>query len=219
VGAGDPADDARLSRRILARAITRLAGVSACPKEASRMVRTVDEALAYIADQSAHGPAFGENECQMQCHLAYDIPTDGTPTAAAWWAKSAYQHPTADPSTAPRGAFHYFLGGSSGAGHVMVSQGGSPSWSTDIARPGYFDTTTVEAVLKSWPLLRYVGWTEDIDGVRVWEPDPVVKPTPTPNHPNIDAARADLQKALKANKPGPVRRAVNAALRALRIIP
>lgn len=167
------------------------------------MVRAPGEALASCAAQSAHGPQFGANECQERAHLAYGIPTDGTPTAAAWWAKSKYRHPTADPSTAPRGAFHYWIGGSSGAGHVTLSRGGASCWSTDIKRSGFYDITTVEHINAAWPQLHYVGWTEDIDGVRVINatpPDP--KPLPPEPIPISDRAKVVHRWARRAKANG-----------------
>ncbi|MFB9315370.1 hypothetical protein [Nocardioides plantarum] len=124
----------------------------------------VKQALQRAAAQSAHGPAFGVNECQMQCRLLYEVPSNGTLTAADDWNKSKNKH-TGNPHDAPVGAFHRWTGGSTGAGHVAVSQGAGSVWSTDIKRPGYFDLTTVDHINQAWTHLHYVGWTTDIDGV------------------------------------------------------
>lgn len=154
--------------------------------------------------------------CQMFTHLAYSVPSDGTPTAAAWWAKSTRKHPETNPAMIPRGVPVYWTGGSSGAGHAAVSRGDGTVWGTDLVRDGQVDIYPIGDVHAKWGLT-LVGWTEDIDSVVVWEP---TTPAPKPaSHPNIDAARGSLRKAFKANKPGRVRAAVRAALKALRIIP
>lgn len=148
--------------------------------------RTPNEALQSCSDQAAHGPQFGVGLCKMQARLRYLVPSDGTPDATTAWKNARYKKATDDPSTAPRGAFHFWTGGSSGHGHVTIARGGSPDWSTDIKRAGFYDATTVEHINATWPTLHYVGWSLDIDGVLcvpgkldLFEPKPKpVRPIP-----------------------------------------
>lgn len=152
------------------------------------------------------------NCCQMFTRMAFGVPSDGTPTAAAGWARAKYKHPETNPLNIPRGAAVYWTGGSSGAGHAAVSRGNGMVWGTDLVRDGQVDVYPIEAVHARWGLT-LVGWTEDVDGVRVWEP--IAAPA---KRPNIDAMRAAGQKALRANKSGRVHDAVVRALKALRVI-
>lgn len=174
--------------------------------------------------EHAHPSRNWHNLCQMFTHLAFDVLTDGTPTAAEAWRRAKYRHPETDPANIPRGVPTFWVGGSSGAGHAVVSRGGGSCWGTDLIRDGQVDVYDIADVHARWGLT-LVGWTEDIDGVRVWEatpppPPPIKQPLPDPtSHPNIDAARGSLRKAFKANRPGRVRAAVRAALKALKVIP
>lgn len=135
------------------------------------MTRTPREALQAARDQSAHGPRFGVNECKMRTRLLYGIPSDGSPSAAAAWVRCRFKHtPTTPLRDIPKGALVWWLGGAAGHGHVALYAGGGQVWSTDIDRPGYFDLVPVLEVARRWPSLTLVGWSEDIDGVRVIRP-------------------------------------------------
>jgi hypothetical protein len=101
-------------------------------------------------------------------------------------------------------------GGSHGYGHIAISVGGGKCWSTDIQRPGYFDLVPVTRIHDAWGLT-FVGWSEDVDGVRVIT---VLPPTPAPvATPHIDHAINDLAEQIAAMKVGPKRAAVRAARR------
>jgi hypothetical protein len=168
------------------------------------------------------------NCCAIFTRLAFDQPAvgdfdgDGTADAEDQWKAAKYKHPETDPTRIPRGVPVYWAGGSSDNGHAAVSRGDGLVWGTDLLRDGQVDVYRIASVQERWGLT-LLGWTEDFAGVRVWQPDPVVKPTPvppapSPHHPNVDAMRAAGERALKANKPGPVRAAVRKALRALGVI-
>jgi hypothetical protein len=61
----------------------------------------------------------------------------------------------------------FWSGGGAGHGHVAVSEGRGYVWSTDIRRPGRVDRYGIAALGVRWPNLRYLGWAEDVNGVRV----------------------------------------------------
>lgn len=141
------------------------------------MTRTATEALRAAAAQSRMGPTFGVNECKMRTRLLYEVPSDGTPDATAAWHAADFKHPIPDDlADIPTGALVWWLGGTptasnpAGHGHVAPHNGGGRVWSTDIKRPGRFDLVDIEVISASWPRLRLVGWSEDIDGVRVITP-------------------------------------------------
>lgn len=71
-------------------------------------------------------------------------------------------------ATIPRGVPVFWTGGSSGHGHIAIATGfGGRCWSTDIRRPGYFDRVPIQEITDKWGL-KLAGWTEDLNGVRVW---------------------------------------------------
>lgn len=132
--------------------------------------RTPAEALRAAAKQSHDGPTFGVNECKKQVRLLYGVPSDGTPDAASAWAAAEHRHPADTPlHDVPRGALVWWTGGKEGHGHVALYAGGGHVWSTDIERPGRFDLVPTTRITAAWGL-KLVGWSEDIDGVRVIHP-------------------------------------------------
>lgn len=127
-----------------------------------------EDAIANVAAQSAHGPRFEVGLCKRKTREAYGVPSDGSKSAAAAWARTKHR-------IAPgpvRGALRWYLGGADGYGHVTIDDGKGGEWSVDITRPGYWDHVPVGTITRRWPNLRYVGTSLDIDGVKVVELPP-----------------------------------------------
>jgi len=134
------------------------------------------EAAARAAYQSAHGPKFGTGQCMMRNRLLVNAPAigdydgDGMADAEDGWKFAKLKHPTSDPSAVPGGCFVWWGGGSRDNGHVAFVDPVKPGycWSTDVQRDGYFDLVPIALIRKKWglPLL---GWSEDIDGVTVYD--------------------------------------------------
>jgi GH25 family lysozyme M1 (1,4-beta-N-acetylmuramidase) len=143
---------------------------------------------ARAAALSKSGPKFGTNECKMRVRLLFDVPSDGSADASTAWGRTKFKHKG---TNAPANGIYWWTGGSSGHGHVTVATGkGDECWSTDIKRPGHFDLTSVSEINRTWPKLKFQGWSEDIDGVRVItvasdKPKPDVAPPTTPAKPNL----------------------------------
>ncbi|MGY2703351.1 glycoside hydrolase family 25 protein [Nocardioides sp. HB32] len=129
------------------------------------MPRTPEQAIAAARNQSQHGPKFGVGECKMRCRDAYNVPSDGSPSAADAWSRARHKHAVTNVKDIPRGALIWWTGGSHGWGHVAISAGDGKCWSTDIGRSGYFDLVDLDLIHTKWGLT-LVGWSEDIDGVR-----------------------------------------------------
>lgn len=92
------------------------------------------------------------------------------PSAAEAWWHAAHKHRAAEPETIPRGVPVFWTGGSHGFGHVALSRGDGSCWTTDLIRAGKVDVAPINKVHARWGLeLR--GWTEDLNGTRVWEDD------------------------------------------------
>jgi hypothetical protein len=73
-------------------------------------------------------------------------------------------------STPPAGVPVWWTNG--GYGHVALSAGGGYVWSNDILRRGKIDKVSIDYITRNWGQ-RYRGWTEDINGVRVYTPPPL----------------------------------------------
>lgn len=131
------------------------------------MTRTVDEALAYIRQQAKEGEPFEVGWCKRETREAYLIPSDGSDDATEAWDRADHKHPTTLTAGIPRGAFCWWAGGADNHGHVAIAAGNGLCWSVDIFRPGRWDLVAIDRVAQHWPNLRFVGWSEDIDGVRV----------------------------------------------------
>jgi len=169
--------------------------------------RTRTATLAYLRDQAATGARFDVGLCLQRVRMAYGIAAR-FPDAASAWAGAAHKHPTTDLASIPAGVPVFWTGGAHGYGHVAVKAGGDTVdvWSTDLERPGHFDRVDGRRIGATWGL-RLVGWTEDLNGVRVYTPappKPAPKPAPAPaarpirpNHVTearklIDQARREL---------------------------
>lgn len=68
---------------------------------------------------------------------------------------------------APAGALHWWLGGSQGFGHVAPGESPTRVWSIDNVRVGGIDLVTLDRIRRTWPALKYAGWTRDLNGVTV----------------------------------------------------
>lgn len=84
-------------------------------------------------------------------------------TAAIAWSKTRYRHT----SVPPKGVPVWWTGGSRGFGHVAVSDGNGYVISTDTGGKGRVGRTSIKHITNTWGQT-YRGWTEDINGVRVY---------------------------------------------------
>lgn len=60
-----------------------------------------------------------------------------------------------------------YSAGRTAPGHIVLSLGNGMVRSTDWPRPGRVGTVSLAKLLRTWNH-RYLGWTEDLNGVRVW---------------------------------------------------
>lgn len=97
--------------------------------------------------------------CDHVMALAYGWSASGSTTAHAHWLAipSADKYP--GDSNVPAGGLAFFSGGSSGAGHVMISIGGGQFVSTDINGSGTLGVTTIATIKSKWGET-YSGWAE-----------------------------------------------------------
>jgi hypothetical protein len=83
-----------------------------------------------------------------------------------------------------------------GLGHVALSLGGGKIRSTDWPSKGKVGTTTIATLNRTWTKQRYRGWSEDINGVRVFTPGEVrgLMAVPSP--------KVSLSKVVQAARSG-----------------
>lgn len=178
--------------------------------------RTGEEAIAIARHQSENGPEFGVGLCLQRTRICYGIGPVYADAAKAW-AGAQHKHPTRTVAEIPRGVPVWWTGGRNGHGHVAIATGDGSCWSTDYERPGWFDRVPIEAITREWALT-FQGWTEDLNGVRVYTPPPAPEPEKT-RGVLVDHAERDLVEALAraVKKNRPVRAArIRRVLRVLR---
>jgi hypothetical protein len=147
------------------------------------VVNTGEQAIAKARTQHRHG-LFGTGTCLMQVRKCYGIGSN-FPSAAKAWAGANHKH-RSGPNGIPRGVPVFWVGGSHGFGHIAISLGDGLCETTDFVNRGGFGVAHIDDITRSWGLT-FEGWTEDLNGVRVWEkpvaPEPRKPPTPAPVDP------------------------------------
>jgi TP901 family phage tail tape measure protein len=89
----------------------------------------------------------------------------GFGSAIAAWNGAKYKHGIANPSAVPAGVPVYWSGGK--YGHVALSTGNGRIISTDYPKRGYIGTGTISSLTSEWHK-KLLGWTEDINGKRIY---------------------------------------------------
>lgn len=106
------------------------------------------------------------HECLAFVRTTFRLPANQS-TAIGAWRTAKHKH--RDDSTPPAGVPVYWSGGSSGAGHVAISLGGGQIITTDLPSTGHISVEPLSAIHAEWGLT-YLGWTEDLEGIRIWWP-------------------------------------------------
>lgn len=146
------------------------------------MPRTPDQMLTACLAESTHPSRDWSGDCLIFARTmagvaaAGDYDGDGDADAYDGWERAKHRHPTTDLQAAPRGSFSWWKGGSKGHGHVVVNVGHGQCWTTDLHRPGKVDLAQLSEIHAKWGL-QYLGWTEDINGVRIYTPPATPAPT------------------------------------------
>lgn len=122
--------------------------------------RTPQQVLEFAAKEAASGRASWNQQCQRFVRTAIGAG-GGARSASIAWSEADYKH--AGDRNPPAGALVYWTGGSKGFGHAAISDG-----------KGNIYTTHVGGRVRLMPLssldggkLRYEGWSEDTNNVRV----------------------------------------------------
>jgi len=102
--------------------------------------------------------------CLQYTRTAFNVGAK-YPDASTGWRNAKYKHTSYPP---PRGVPVWWTGGSKGHGHVAVSAGKGKCWSTDAKGATNVAKVDIRELTRRWGL-RYEGWSEDINGVRVYD--------------------------------------------------
>jgi hypothetical protein len=89
------------------------------------------------------------------------------PDATTAWENTRQRHHQTDPDKIPWGVPVWWV--NDGFGHVALSLGRGRCLTTDYVRTGHLGIAPI-AALGPWCRGRLVGWSEDINGVDVWDP-------------------------------------------------
>lgn len=88
------------------------------------------------------------------------------PTPRVAWSAAHHRHRTKHFNRIPAGVPVY-TAGRTAPGHIVLSLGNGKVRSTDWPRAGRVGTVKLRTLLRSWHH-HYLGWSEDLNGVRVW---------------------------------------------------
>lgn len=107
------------------------------------------------------------------------------PSAIKAWDGAKFKHTTGTP---PKGVPIFWRIGE--FGHVALSDGNGYCYSTDILRRGKVDRVPIARIASRWGA-KYLGWTEDLNGVRVYTPPkpPAAKPPAKKTQVSLAALR------------------------------
>ena len=93
------------------------------------------------------------------------------PSAEKAYKRTEFKHGTG--GTPPLGVPVWWTNG--GDGHVAISTGDGSCFSTDIKRHGQIDKVAISFITRKWGAT-YRGWSEDVNGVRIYRPNSLAKP-------------------------------------------
>lgn len=101
------------------------------------------------------------------------------PNAKKAWENAKFRHTETDSAKIPVGVPVFYRTGTNNW-HVVISAGdGGMCYSSDVGGRGKIGRIGIQKLAKAWGIT-LLGWTEDLNGVRVYTPP---KPTPPASKP------------------------------------
>lgn len=128
--------------------------------------RNSAQAIAWARNQITHPSQDWSGMCQSFVREAFGVPPTNYSTAYDAWNRSPHKHPETSGANIPAGVPVFWSGGTTGAGHTVISIGGGQCISTDILRRGKADIASIDGITSSWGE-NFLGWTEDEAGAYV----------------------------------------------------
>lgn len=151
------------------------------------------EALKLAKQWIAEGVWIGVGYCLRTIRSLYGVPAL-YPDAETAWEEADRKHPQTDPAKIPWGVPVFWTNGR--YGHIAFSIGHGRCITTDYVATGKLGVAPI-AALGPWCGGRLVGWTNDLNGVDVWEPD--AKKPAAPKKWTARDRRDFLKRALDRN--------------------
>lgn len=130
-------------------------------------VRMGKAAVDFAAGQAAHATKDWTGICLIFVRNCFNVGPANTDATAGYKA-AQFKHGTS--GTPPLGVPLWWTGGTHG--HVAISTGDGSCYSSDILRTGKVDKVPISKIARQWGKT-YKGWSEDINGVRIWRPGAV----------------------------------------------
>ena len=184
----------------------------------------------YAQAQHEHPTRNWRGYCLIFVRSAFGVGPKFSTAAKAWFG-AQHKHAASEGRGIPRGVPVFWTGGSHGYGHVALSRGDGTCWTTDFVRSGKVDVAHIDQITSGWNL-RLAGWSEDINGVRVYTPPAPAKtakkaapakpaaPTRVSKARTALAAAVELlNAAVKNGRVGAVKQSRDAATDALHKLP
>jgi hypothetical protein len=130
-------------------------------------VRMGKAAVDFAASQASHPTRDWTGICLIFVRTCFNVGPANL-DAAAGYKNAQFKHGTA--GTPPLGVPLWWTGGDHG--HVAISTGDGSCFSSDIKRPGKVDKVPISLIARQWGKV-YKGWSEDVNGVRIFRPTAV----------------------------------------------
>lgn len=154
-------------------------------------LRRGEAAEKWARDHSERNPSTGgswRGLCLSFVRQSFGVEAR-IPTAGQSWDASRHKHVVRSGAQIPAHVpVHFEM--PTVADHVALSIGGGLCLSSDAVRTGKVDVISIDRLARKWGVSR-IGWTEDMNGVRIWSPR-----KPKPRATNVSLARQDMRTAI-----------------------
>lgn len=149
--------------------------------------------LAKAKAESKQSAAYAAGLCLKHVRTWLGIPASASDATTAW-KNAKHKHTDANP---PAGAPVFWTGGSSGHGHIALSEGNGKISTTDYPKTGHTGTGVSIHMPKDHWGLHYAGWSSDLNGVDIPGLTDAPTPDPTPGllklAPGVKPGKRDAQ--------------------------
>lgn len=166
-------------------------------RAAALVVRKGNAAIAWGRGQITKPSQDWSRLCLMFVRSCHNVKAK-YPDAGTAWDQAKYKHRTSDPTSIPAGVPVFFETPGK-ADHVVESTGAGLCLTNDwgAGGKGKIRVARIGDIARTWgPLL---GWTEDINGVRVYTPPPTM-PAAKPKANTHRHVHANIQQTMPEEK-------------------